>query len=512
MRVRAAAIRLLSCGSATLLLACGNEPGGTGPAVASVTVSPPAAMVAVGQAVPLAATPRSADGKPLTGRSVSWASSAPSVAPVDAAGVVTGVAVGTATVTATSEQKSATAAITVTAGVTGTPDPTLLPLATTAQASLTAAYDALQVPALAAGGWYLDPTTGVRIHKLTSGTFPAPSANWGHDYSEGGDEVSLPYSGNTRAVLVRQDGGSWWLVDFTPGGGVGNGRQLMGNLAPIHDQAFAFSSNPTTPYYAYVSDGGAVRRFDIRTMTEAPGSGWPVTGETDAVWLQQSENDGLFTWLRGQSGPTVAAYEPATGTLKTYTDSGVNEPRIDRAGRYIGLSMNTPPEALFVWDFTTNTIAWTTSGDPGIPFSHNASLRRRWLVVDWNSSAPHQYAMFIPDVANSGQYIGGPANANDFYGNGNWIQHPPDLNDQWAVFSTMEGLQSSGGGWLAPGGMVLITPNGQRRLLGHPYNTSASYAFYSFVRFSPDGRYVLFTSDMDGAGRCDVFLAEVPTR
>jgi len=76
----------------------------------------------------------------------------------------------------------------------------------------------------------------------------------------------------------------------------------------------------------------------------------------------------------------------------------------------------------------------------------------------------------------------------------------------------MEGLQSSGGGWLAPGGMVLITPNGQRRLLGHPYNTGTNYTFYSFVRLAPDGRYVLFTSDMDGSGRNDVFLAELPTR
>jgi len=32
------------------------------------------------------------------------------------------------------------------------------------------------------------------------------------------------------------------------------------------------------------------------------------------------------------------------------------------------------------------------------------------------------------------------------------------------------------------------------------------------VRFAPDGRYVLFTSDMDGSGRNDVFLAELPSR
>src|SRR5437870_4807969 len=139
--------------------------------------------------------------------------------------------------------------------------------------------------------------------------------------AEGGDEVSLPYRGATRAVLVH--GGAYWLVDFTPGVGVSNGRQLSGNLAPVQDQAFAFSTNPATPWYAYVSNGTSVRRLDIRTMTEAAGDGWPVNNEPVAVWLQQSENDGLFAWMRGASGPTVAGYEPATGTLKTYTSTGI---------------------------------------------------------------------------------------------------------------------------------------------------------------------------------------------
>lgn len=126
------------------------------------------------------------------------------------------------------------------------PNPRLLPVATTSQVPLTAEYDALDVPSIAAGGSYLDPTTGVQIYKLTSATYPTsdsacwpPDPNrrpvWGHDYTEGGDEVSLPYHGNTRAVVVRQEGGCggpWWLVDFTPGVGVSNPRQLTGNLAP----------------------------------------------------------------------------------------------------------------------------------------------------------------------------------------------------------------------------------------------------------------------------------------
>src|SRR3989454_12542486 len=58
-----------------------------------------------------------------------------SVATVSGSGLVTAVAVGGATITATSEGKSAGAAITVTTPSSGgTPDPTLLPVATTLQA------------------------------------------------------------------------------------------------------------------------------------------------------------------------------------------------------------------------------------------------------------------------------------------------------------------------------------------------------------------------------------------
>src|SRR5256886_13337646 len=51
----------------------------------------------------------------------------------------------------------------------------------------------------------------------------------------------------------------------------------------------SFSTNPATPWYAYVSNGSSLRRLDIRTMTEAAGAGWPVDNEPEAVWLQRSE-------------------------------------------------------------------------------------------------------------------------------------------------------------------------------------------------------------------------------
>src|SRR6184192_7045 len=83
--------------------------------VASVAVSPASASVQVGQTVQLAATPRDANGNPLSGRAVSWASSNTAVATVSGSGLVTGVTAGSATITATSEAKTGTSAITVTA-------------------------------------------------------------------------------------------------------------------------------------------------------------------------------------------------------------------------------------------------------------------------------------------------------------------------------------------------------------------------------------------------------------
>src|SRR5258705_107576 len=83
--------------------------------VASVTVAPATASVAVGQVVGLVATLKDANGNALSGRVVTWASSAAAVATVDSSGVVTGVAVGGAMISATSEGQSGAALVSVAA-------------------------------------------------------------------------------------------------------------------------------------------------------------------------------------------------------------------------------------------------------------------------------------------------------------------------------------------------------------------------------------------------------------
>jgi uncharacterized protein YjdB len=86
----------------------------TVPAVASVSVAPNTATLRVGNTSQLTATVRDAGGNTLSGRTVTWASSATATATVSASGLVTAVAPGSATITATSEGKNGTSAITVT--------------------------------------------------------------------------------------------------------------------------------------------------------------------------------------------------------------------------------------------------------------------------------------------------------------------------------------------------------------------------------------------------------------
>src|SRR3989442_6004322 len=76
-------------------------------------VSPATVSVVVGLTVQLVATPKDANGTPLTGRVITWATSNALIAGITGSGLVTGVAAGAATLTATSEGQSGSATTSV---------------------------------------------------------------------------------------------------------------------------------------------------------------------------------------------------------------------------------------------------------------------------------------------------------------------------------------------------------------------------------------------------------------
>ena len=113
-------VNAVSTGSATITATSEGKSGTSSITVtvipvATVTVSPASASVLVGATAQLSATTKDSAGNVLSGRVVTWSSSAAAVATVSASGLVTAVAAGSATITATSEGKLATSSITVTA-------------------------------------------------------------------------------------------------------------------------------------------------------------------------------------------------------------------------------------------------------------------------------------------------------------------------------------------------------------------------------------------------------------
>ena len=114
---RSAALAIL-----VFLSSCGGG-GGDGttvpaiPAVSTIEVSPSAASLTPSETQQLTATLKDATGQALSGKTLTWTSSAPAQATVSNSGLVTAVSGGTATITATSEGKSGTALITVTVPV-----------------------------------------------------------------------------------------------------------------------------------------------------------------------------------------------------------------------------------------------------------------------------------------------------------------------------------------------------------------------------------------------------------
>jgi serine protease len=97
--------------NATAAITVANVP------VAAVSVSPASAALPIGGTQQLTAAARSAAGAALTGRIVTWSSSAPGVANVSASGLVTAVTTGSVTITATVEGIQGTATMTVSSNV-----------------------------------------------------------------------------------------------------------------------------------------------------------------------------------------------------------------------------------------------------------------------------------------------------------------------------------------------------------------------------------------------------------
>ncbi len=227
------------------------------------------------------ATTKDANGNVLTGRVITWASSNPALATVNASGLVTGVAAGgPVTITATSEGQSGTAAVTVTA----------VPVASVTVAPATASVTAGQTVQLTA-------TTKDAERERADGP---------------GDHLGLGQHGARHGEcngLVTRRGGRWPGHDH--GDERGPERDSSGDrIGACRSQAVTVAPNPTS-----VVVGGTAQL----TATTKDANGNVLTGRV-ITWA--SSNTSVAT-VDGNGVVTgVAAGGPVTITATSEGQSG----------------------------------------------------------------------------------------------------------------------------------------------------------------------------------------------
>ena len=99
---------------------------------------------------------------------------------------------------------------------------------------------------------------------------------------------------------------------------------------------------------------------------------------------------------------------------------------------------------------------------------------------------------------------------------GNWIQSDAELGGnltrQWSYLDGT-GVAAWSGQLQWNQALGLERNDGSdARLLAHHYSINITYWDTPFALPSPDGKVVIFNSNMNGSGRYDLFIAEVPLR
>jgi len=322
-----------AAGSATITA---TSEGQSGPAsitvanvpVGSVSVSPPAASILVNGTVQLVATPRDANGTPLSGRAVSWSSSNTSVATVSSSGVVTGAAAGAATITATSEGQSGSATVTVQAPQPGCSTSSLAWLNSpfTAQAgSFTAQFDATPngasidgVTGLSAGAaaGYADLAAIVRFN--AAGQIDARN---GAAYAAAS---AIPYTAGTsyHFRLVVDVPSHTYAAYVTPAGGaeatIGTGYAFRTEQATAASLAnVTVYSDAGTHTVCNVAITGSTPPVSVATVDVAPATANVTVGGT--VQLVATPRDANGTPLSGRS----VSWTSSNAGVASVTGSGL---------------------------------------------------------------------------------------------------------------------------------------------------------------------------------------------
>lgn len=490
--------------------------------VATVDVTPIAPTVAVNATQQLTATLKDASGAVLTGRTITWSTSAGGIATVSSTGLVLGISAGQATITALSEGKSGVATVTVPTPPPPPPpgaiaDPTQLPVANR-QTPPAGTYGRT----LTSGQTYIDPVSGMTVLKVTDASTPIANIRAHHDYSEGGPYISQPWVGTdglTYYTLMVAVEPNRYLVDMRYDNMTLSNWRIMDIDGDI---SFSFSLNPSTPRIAYAelnSLSGVVQRYNTATNKVENTGNWPWRPGAGSInWLQNQINDTWFVAMG--NNVTVVAWRPSDNLQRTYSGiAGLDEPHIDREQPFAYLAVGSVNQ---VCNLLTGAAPFTGGGDPAWSY-HPGSLENsahvsplRGHLTGIANSANQAYWTYnvltntARSFATANGVIGFP---NEWHQAGQWVFNNGDGNEaQWFA------IDPSGSDWSAAAirsGMIgLVNTDGispPRLLAVHNSTGGTNYQTQPHVTIAPDGKFVMWTSDSKST-HTDVFVVRVPVK
>jgi len=450
-------------------------------------------------------------------RPVQWSSSDTTIATVSDSGLVRARALGNVNIVARHKLITGSAPLTVTASDSVLPDstpppppppgatvdPTLLPRAT-AQRPMAGTYGRN----LAAGQTYTDPLTNVLVLKLTSSSVPNANSGVYHGYSEGGPFISQAWTGTDGNSYYTAYLSNGWLVDirydtFT----TSNWRTL-----PIDGEInFAFSLNPATPRIGYFVDDGndkTLHRYNTATNRIEDTGIFPYTTSaagSSLSWLQVNLNDG---WLVGmlKSNSTIVGVRISDGFTRVIPrgTNDVDEPHIDREFPFVYISTNNKQN--IVVNLETGAVVSETDPSGVDAADHEAPLRGKVVALNWDANgiiSNDRFGNVRVEVTPSPTDWSG-----DWHMAGQWVWNNPSqyfVLDQW---------QGTGNYPIYRGMIGMVSIGGDVRILAAHNATGTGYDTGGQVHstLAPDGKLVMWTSNMNGSARFDVFVARVPTR
>jgi uncharacterized protein YjdB len=266
--------------------------------VATVQVSPSTATVNLGSTQQLSVTVRDAGGNTLTGRTVTWSSSATGVATVSSSGLVTAVASGSATITATSEGKSGTMTVTV-------PQPTSSAAECASRRPEWIWCDDFEQNRLAS---YFEYDNAGGNFTLTSGVGVNGSSGMRGHFNQGAQNAGSLHlaMGATPSSYFRPvDGGTakyreiyWRMYVKDQAGWVGGGGDKM-------SRAFVFATSSWSQAAIGHVWSGTAPSPDIDYLLVDPVRGTDASGNLVTTGYNDFAN---FTWL-GQGKSTMPMFD-----------------------------------------------------------------------------------------------------------------------------------------------------------------------------------------------------------